>query len=77
MSTRHDRKLARNERFARMDKINSAKAEQRAREEREERERWEAYAANHPVSANKIPLVEYVPPTGRYIPAMRGELEAA
>ena len=70
MSTRHDRKLARNARFENAVLLDEQIRADAARRKRE-------FERLHPIKSGAVPLVEYVPPRGRYIPAMRGELEAA
>jgi len=64
--TRHERKLARNARIANailLDEQIIADAGRRKRE----------FERLHPVTSGAVPLVDYQPPVGRYVPARRGE----
>ena len=60
--TRAERKAARNAKFAAQQQIQAAKdAAQAAQDEHRRR-----FAAQHPIRAGLVPLVDYVPPRGTY-----------
>jgi len=64
--TRHERKQARNPRFAQLESIKQAATIAAKQREDAELQRLAEYLATHPVSTGIIPLVDYAPPVGNY-----------